>query len=204
MMRETSSSGADDSDSLIERLRKHPDDHDAWSRFVDRYGPQILSWCRTWRVQDADAHELTQIVLSRLLTKLGRFKYDPSRSFRGWLHEVTRRAWKESVRKKWPLVPGDSRIHSLIEGQEAREDLVQRIEREFDLELKEEAERRVQKRIEEQTWKAYWLTAVERVPGVEAAARLGMSVTNVYAAKRNVLAKLKEEVMILESRQRYR
>jgi RNA polymerase sigma-70 factor (ECF subfamily) len=197
---------ADDSDtpvSLIETLRRQPDDHDAWHRFVDRYGPKILRWCRKWKVQDADAHNLTQIVLSRLLTKLGRFQHDPSKSFRGWLHQVTRNAWKESVRKKWPDVPGDSRIRSLIEGQEAREDLVQRIEREFDLELKEEAERRVQKRVEEQTWKAYWLTAVERLPGIDVSKRLGMSVTNVFVAKRNVLTKLKEEVKILENRQRY-
>ncbi len=208
MAKSSSPPSTDDSDtsvSLIERLREHPDDHDAWCRFVDRYGPQILGWCRSWRVQDADAHDLTQIVLSKLLAKLGRFKYDPSKSFRGWLQEVTRRAWAESIRKKWPVVPGgDTRFRSLIEGQQAREDLVTRIEREFDLELKEEAERRVRNRVEPQTWEAYYLTAVERLPGIEVSARLGMSITNVFAAKRNMLAKLQEEVKTLENRQRYR
>jgi RNA polymerase sigma-70 factor (ECF subfamily) len=198
----------DDSDtsvSLIERLREHPEDQDAWVRFVDRYGPQILGWCRAWGIQDADARDLTQIVLSRLLTKIERFKYDPSKSFRGWLHQVTRRAWAESIRKKWPVVPGgDSRFALLVEGQEAREDLVQRIEKEFDLELREEAERRVLNRVKPQTWEAYHLTAVEGLSGIEVSKRLRMSVTNVFAAKRNVLAMLQEEVKTLERRQMYR
>ena len=167
--------GFDTSASLLLRLRHQPDDQAAWSRFVDRYGPQILSWCRAWRLQDADARELTQIVLVKLLVKLRKFDYEPSRSFRGWLRKLTRRAWAESMKKKWPIVPGgDSRILSVIEGQEAREDLVKRIEREFDLELWEEAERRVRKRVESQTWEAYRLVAVEGLPGIEVAERLDM------------------------------
>jgi RNA polymerase sigma-70 factor (ECF subfamily) len=185
-------------------LRKHPKDQDAWCRFVERYGPQILGWCRDWGVQDADAQNLTQIVLTKLLDKLERFKYDPAKSFRGWLHEVTRSAWTESIRKKWPVVPGgDPHLASLVEGQAAREDLIKRIEREFDLELKEEAERRVRKRVKPKTWDAYYLTAVERLSGIEVSKRLEMSVVSVAAAKRNVLAMLKDEVKALENRQNY-
>jgi RNA polymerase sigma-70 factor (ECF subfamily) len=94
-------------------------------------------------------------------------------------------------------------LASLVEGQAAREDLVKRIEGEFDLELLEEAERRVRKRVEPQTWDAYYLTAVERLSGIEVSKRLGMSVVNVAAAKRNDLAMLKEEVKALENRQNY-
>ena len=194
--------GFDTSASLLLRLRHQPDDQAAWSRFVDRYGPQILSWCRAWRLQDADARELTQIVLVKLLVKLRKFDYEPSRSFRGWLRKLTWRPWAESMKKKWPIVPGgDSRILSVIEGQEAREDLVKRIEREFDLELWEEAERRIRKRVESQTWEAYRLVAVEGLPGIEVAERLDMSVANVFMAKRNVLRMLREEVKNLEGRQ---
>jgi RNA polymerase sigma-70 factor (ECF subfamily) len=102
MAKNSSPRRADDSDtsvSLIERLTKKPDDQDAWRRFVERYGPQILRWCRAWGVQDADAHNLTQIVLTKLPDKLERFKYDPAKSFRGWLHDLTRSAWTESIQK---------------------------------------------------------------------------------------------------------
>ncbi len=194
--------GSDTSASLIRQLRDQPDDQAAWSQFVDRYGPRILGWCRAWGLQDADAHDLTQVVLLKLLDKLRKFDYEPSRSFRGWLRKLTRRTWDESIRKKWPIVPGgDSPILSLIQRQEAREDLVKRIEREFDLELLEEAERRVRNRVDPRTWEAYRLTAVERLSGIEVSERLGMSVANVFMAKRNVLRRLKEEVKTLERRQ---
>jgi RNA polymerase sigma factor (sigma-70 family) len=190
--------------SLIERLTKQPDDHDAWSRFVDRYGPLILGWCRSWRLQDADAHNLTQIVLTKLLSNLRRFKYDPSRSFRGWLRKVTENAWTESIRNPWPVIPGgDYRIDRVIEGHEAREDLFKRIESEFDLELMEMAEKDVRDRVEPQTWEAYWLTAVEGLAGLEVSRRLGMSVTNVFAARHKVLKLLKKEVKTLQNRQKY-
>jgi RNA polymerase sigma-70 factor (ECF subfamily) len=189
---------------LINRLRHHPDDHAAWGRFVDRYGPAILAWCRAWRVQDADARDLTQIVLGKLLDGIQRFDYDPARSFRGWLRKLTRNTWIASLRKKWPIVPGESRFHSLIEGKEAREDLVQRIEREFDLELLEEAKRRVRERVEPQTYDAYVLLAEERLSGVEVSIRLKMSVDNAFVARLNVQEMLKEEVKILERRQRRR
>jgi len=205
MANDVSSHGTDDSDtsaSLIIRLMHQPDDHDSWNRFADRYGPKIHGWCRAWRLQDADAQDLTQLVLAKLLDKFRAFNYDPAQSFRGWLRKLTRRAWTESIRKKWPVVAGgDPRIQSLIARQEAREDLVKRIEGEFDLELLDEARSRVRTRVEPRTWEAYCLTAVQGLSGIEASERLGMSAANVFKAKSNVLGKLREEVKALESRQ---
>ncbi len=39
---------------------------EAWSEFVDRYGRRIYGWCLRWRLQDADAQDVTQIVLLKL------------------------------------------------------------------------------------------------------------------------------------------
>jgi RNA polymerase sigma-70 factor (ECF subfamily) len=205
MVNKTSPGNTGDSDTtaiLIRHLREHPDDDAAWVRFVDRYGPSILGWCRAWGVQHADAQELTQIVLVELVDKLRKLNYDPSRSFRGWLRKLTRNVWARSLRKKWPVVPGGSRFHGLIEGREAREDLVQRIEREFDLELLEEAKRRVRNRVEAQTYEAYYLLAEERLTGIEVSERLEMSITNVFQARHSVKEMLKEEVKFLERRQK--
>jgi RNA polymerase sigma factor (sigma-70 family) len=149
-------------------------------------------------------HDLTQIVLGKLLDGIQRFNYDPSQNFRGWLRKLTRNTWVASLRKKWPVVPGDSRFHSLIEGREAREDLVQRIEREFDLELLEEAKRRVRERVKPKTYQAYELLAEEGLSGMEVSERLEMKVANVFVARHNVEEMLKEEIKILEDRQKYR
>ena len=46
----------------------------------------------------------------------------------------------------------------MLEGLEAREDLVRRLEEEFDLELLDMATRAVRERIAPKTWEAYRLT----------------------------------------------
>ena len=94
----------------------------------------------------------------------------------------------------------DSGINSVIAGLEVREDLVKRIEVEFDLELLEEARSRVRKRVDPRTWEAYDLTAVQGLSGIDVADRLGMSVANVFKARSNVLLKLREEVKGLQDR----
>ncbi len=86
----------------------------------------------------------------------------------------------------------------LIQSVEARDDLARRLEVEFDLELLEEAERRVRERAEPQTWEAYRLTAIEGLSGAEAAARLGMKVAAVFVSRSHVVKRLRKEVKALD------
>jgi RNA polymerase sigma-70 factor (ECF subfamily) len=57
-------------------------DQAAWSGFVARYGPKILHWCRRWRLQEADAEDVTQDVLLKLHGRMATFSYEASESFR--------------------------------------------------------------------------------------------------------------------------
>src|SRR5467141_2571854 len=84
--------GSRTSVTLLCRLRDTPDDAAAWEAFVRRYGPKIYEWCRQWRLQEADAEDVTQNVLLRLAQKLRAFNYDATRSFRGWLRTLTQNA----------------------------------------------------------------------------------------------------------------
>src|SRR5882672_12776878 len=92
------SSGPLTSASLLGRLRHGPAEPGAWSEFVDRYSPRIYDWCRRWGLQEADAQDVTQIVLVKLVETMRVFAYDPSRSFRGWLRTLTHHAWYDFVR----------------------------------------------------------------------------------------------------------
>src|SRR6516162_3913945 len=87
--------------SLLARLA-HSDgvEEAAWRQFVDLYGRQIYKWCRAWQLQDADAEEVTQQVLTQLVTKMRDFVYDPARSFRAWLKTVTHHAWRNLAVKE--------------------------------------------------------------------------------------------------------
>jgi RNA polymerase sigma-70 factor (ECF subfamily) len=53
------------------------------------------------------------------------------------------------------------------------------------------ASQQVQSAVSPATWSAFWLTAIEQVPPVEAACRLGTTVGAVYAAKCRVLARIR-------------
>jgi len=185
--------------TLLHRLRRHSNDQAAWREFVERYGKQIYLWCRGWRLQDADAQDVTQTVLLKLARRMQTFEYDRQQSFRSWLRTVTRNALQDFfvARKSQQLEAATSDAAELY-AAEPREDLLVRLERVFDLELLEAAKIRVRLRVQAKTWQAYCLTAEEQQPPVEVARQLGMSIPSVYAAKSHVLKMLQEEVRALE------
>jgi RNA polymerase sigma factor (sigma-70 family) len=186
--------------SLLARLRHAPADQDAWRQFVQRYGGQIYSWCRHWNLQQADAEDVTQAVLLKLADKMRTFRYDPDRSFRGWLRTLAHHAWRDFLdgRRQPGGGSGDTGVLQWLETVEARDDLLRQLEEEFDRELLEEAMGRVRLRVQPHTWEAFRLLAVEGVSGAEAAARLGMKVATVFVAKSKVHRMLQEEVRRLD------
>jgi RNA polymerase sigma-70 factor (ECF subfamily) len=187
--------------TLLGRLRQDPTDQAAWDEFVERYGRHIYRWCRQWKLQDADAEDVTQEILVKLARKLRDFAYDPSRRFRGWLKTVAHHAWRDFVddRRRAQAVAGDRRLQELIQTLEARADLVHKLEEAFDLELLEAAKVRVRLRVAPHTWEAFRLVALEGLPAAEVAARVGLQVAMVYVAKGKVQKLLQEEIRELEA-----
>jgi RNA polymerase sigma-70 factor (ECF subfamily) len=186
--------------TLLGRLQRNPNDSQAWSDFVNRYGRIIFGWCRHFKLQEADAEDVTQNVLLRLAEKMPLFVYDPSRSFRAWLKTLTHHAWSDFVssRQRRALGSGDSEMIQVLQSVEAREDLEKKLDEAFDRELLEEAMTRVQERVAPQTWEAFRLTAFDGLSGAEAAERIPMQVAQVFVAKRRVQKMLQEEVAKLE------
>jgi RNA polymerase sigma factor (sigma-70 family) len=187
--------------SLLGRLRHQPTDQVAWNEFVDRYGPKIYGWCRCWNLQDADARDVTQVVLTTLCNKMKTFSYEPGLSFRGWLWTLTHHTWSDLVssRSRRPaLLKGEDDGFSVLESLAARDDLVARLDEQFDRELLEEASVRVRLRVEAHTWEAFRLAAIEQLPGNIVAERLGMKVATVFKAKSKVQRMLREEIARLE------
>jgi RNA polymerase sigma-70 factor (ECF subfamily) len=186
--------------TLLGRLRRDPTNEDAWTEFVAHYGDKVLGWCRKWGLQEADAQDVTQIVLLKLAQKMREFTYDPSRSFRGWLKTLAHHAWSDFLesRQRPGLGSGDSRVQGVLSSIAARDDLVQQLKAEFDRELLEEAMARVRLRVAPQTWQAFTLTALDGLSGAAAAERIPMQVAQVFVAKRRVQKMLQEEVARLE------
>jgi RNA polymerase sigma-70 factor (ECF subfamily) len=186
--------------TLLERLRQQPADQAAWAELVRRYGPLLYGWCRHWHLQEADAQDVTQAVLVRLAEKMHSFRYDPSGSFRAYLKTLARYAWSDfrESRKQPGAGSGGSDVLELLATVEAGDDLVQRLNEQFDHEVLAEAQARVQQRVEAHTWEAFRLTAMEGLAGAEVAAQLGLKVATVFKAKSKVQQMLQEEVARLE------
>src|SRR5215831_326951 len=186
--------------TLLARLRQDSTDQAAWDEFVERYGRHIYRWCRRWKLQDADAEDVTQDILVKLTRKLRAFAYDPSRCFRSWLKTVAHHAWRnfEDSRRRSKSAAGDAQIQELMGTLEAREDLAQKLEEAFDLELLEAAKTRVRLRVAPHTWEAFRLVALEGLPVAEVAVRVRLQVAMVYVAKSKVQKMLQEEIGKLE------
>jgi RNA polymerase sigma-70 factor (ECF subfamily) len=182
----------------LARLRQAPPDQAAWRRFTECYGRKIYAWCRQWNLQEADAEDVTQTVLVKLAEKLQTFVYDPNKSFRGWLKTVTRNAWSDYWSSPKATGVGGSQAVELLATVEAREDLVRRLDDEFDRELLEEAQARVRMRVTPRTWEAFERTALQGQPGAEAAAALRMKVATVFVARSKVQKMLQQEIQKLE------
>lgn len=188
--------------SLILRLKEQPQDQAAWAEFIQRYEPRLRDWCRHWQLQEADAEDVTQVVLMQLMTKLQSFEYDPARSFRAWLKTLAQRAWHDMIVRRRQLRTnlGQGEAEDPFASMAAQEDLSARLQEAFDLEMLELAMANVRERVAPNTWEAYRLTAIENLSGAEAATRLAMPVLNVFKARSNVQKMLQDEIQRLEEK----
>jgi RNA polymerase sigma factor (sigma-70 family) len=187
--------------SLLGRLGRDPNDPGAWDEFVQHYGVKVLLWCRHWGLQQADADDVTQDVLLEVARKMQTFTYDPARSFRAWLKTLAHAAWCDWLerRSRQAQGSGDSRVLELLQTTAARDDLVTKLEEEYDTELLAAAGVRVRLRVGPRSWEAFRLLAFEGRSGAQAAAHLGMKVGAVFVAKSRVLKMLQEEIRRLEA-----
>lgn len=86
----------------------------AWDGLVDQFGGLVWSVTRGYRLSDADAADVSQIVWLRLLEHLGRLR-DPSR-VGIWLVTTTRRECQLLCRpKRTRLVPSGDRFLEIVD-----------------------------------------------------------------------------------------
>lgn len=185
----------------MQRLQQDITDQQAWSELVKRYGPRILLWCRKWKIQEADAQDVTQTVLFKLASKMRTFTYDPSRSFRAYLKTLTNYTLCDlyESRKHPGAAAGGSQVLDMLQSVEARADLVEEMNSAFDQEILEEAMHRVEYRVAPHTWQAFRLTAIDGLSGAAAAVQLSINVATVFKARSKVQQMLQEEIRQLES-----
>jgi RNA polymerase sigma-70 factor (ECF subfamily) len=138
-------------------------------------------------VQDADAADLAQEVLTRVSQGIRKLDYDPARgTFRGWLFTVVRNRLRS-----WAARPQLAQEDALLDDQPVpNEDM--EWENDYRSRLLAWAAEQVRPTVAAATWQAFWATGIEGHSAAETARKLGLSVAAVYMAKSRVLARLKE------------
>jgi RNA polymerase sigma-70 factor (ECF subfamily) len=173
--------------SLLEQLKK-PQQQAAWERFAELYTPLLYFWARSQGLAEADAADLVQEVFVLLVTKLPTFRYDRDGSFRAWLRTVTFNKHRELKRKKTPqaLDPAFDLAQEdpqrLLEEKEHRQYLVQQM-----LQI-------VKPEFPPSTWQLFEAYVIQSRKPQEIAASQKVSPGTVYAAKCDVLHRLRREL----------
>jgi RNA polymerase sigma-70 factor (ECF subfamily) len=180
--------------SLLVRLRD-PRDESAWREFIGLYAPLIYGYLRKQGLQDADAADLSQDVLTAVAGAIGRLEYDPQRgAFRNWLFTVVRRKllnWRRGESHR-PRV-GDSALgDNFLEQCPAGDQMDAEWETEWERSRFAWACEHVRADVTDTTWQAFWRTAMDGQPSKKVAADLGLTVTAIYVARSRILARLKD------------
>lgn len=171
--------------SLLVQLATGDTNQQAWFEFVNLYQPVIFNYARRLGLQDADAQDLVQVVLTKVADKAKSWDVSQNRgSFRGWLSVTVRHLAIDHFRsqKNRPLHLPDA-------------DLLPEASESFDQEHRRSMFRwaigRVSQETNDKTWQAFLLTAVQNRPAAEVAAQLGMSIGAVYVARSRVIARIR-------------
>jgi RNA polymerase sigma-70 factor (ECF subfamily) len=190
--------------SLLAHVRS-PENHAAWEEFVLAYRPVIYRMARRRGMQDADAQDIVQTVLTRVAGAIGRWeKKDPGSRFRHWLRRVAKNAILNELSRP-PRDPalGDSGVRDLLAAAPAASlDVEKEIELEYMREQYLRAAVVVRTVVDARTWQAFELTVIDGSSCENAAALLGTSVGAVYAARSRVMRRLRDQVRSLEDDER--
>jgi RNA polymerase sigma-70 factor (ECF subfamily) len=188
--------------SLLLRIRDARDDQ-AWSQFVDLYGPLIFRFVRRGGVQEHDAADLTQDVLAVVARAVNALEYDPKRgTFRGWLFTIANRKLLNFLGNGERRVQGsgDTGVLHRLHQEPAHSELDQEFwDREYEQQCFAWAGAQVRPRVEEHTWQAFWRTAVEGHDTKRVAADLGITVAAVRLAKSRVMAQIRKVIAQLQT-----
>lgn len=184
--------------SLLRRVGDWRDDP-AWREFMRRYDPLLRGWCRRFRFNADQAEEFCQQVWVELSAKMESFQFDPGGRFRSWLWTMFHRRVidldrreRSKVRTR-PLDEASLRALVLDDTSAAGEsDDARNANRPTLLILAEKAQEAVRVKVHPETWRAFWLVAIEGRTVREAADELGMRYAAVYVAHRRVAQKLRD------------
>jgi RNA polymerase sigma-70 factor (ECF subfamily) len=175
----------------------------AWQIFFAQYNRLLDRWCREYFLDPASAEEVCQQLWIELAERMRTFRYDPSKSFRGWLRRLCRCRAADFLRKQYrengTCRPLDDAIIEMMTDEsgmldselddEAPIDNLHDLLREADA-VQQAARSRLNN---PRTWAVFWQIAIVSRPIAEVSREFGMSYTAAFAAYGRAARILREE-----------
>ena len=202
------------SQSLIVGVKEN--DPDAWERLVGLYTPLVYFWCKESGLPAPDLNDIFQEVFHTLARNINKFRPMENGSFRGWLRTLTRNKVSDHFRKAQhepkPLggtealhylhqFPAEENRHSTVSLNEELKSTdasnptnPRKREMELERSMLRQALTNIRSNFSEQTWKAFWMVAIDGRETSDVAADLAMRPGTVRVAKSRVLKRLRLEV----------
>lgn len=183
---------------LLRRAAQH--DNAAWRQLVSLYGPVVRFWIRRSGLSGSDLADVFQEVFIAVARNIEKFEREPGRAkFRAWLKTVATSKTNDHFRRvaKRPEAYGGTTAVQKLGHIEAAVELIDESDDEA-LALSEDAflaQRMleiVHKEFRENTWNAFYRTAIDGLNATEVAEELGMTPVAVRKSKSRVLKRLKE------------
>jgi RNA polymerase sigma factor (sigma-70 family) len=175
--------------TILECLRD-PSNLQAWADFASRYKPSIKKWCQKRGLQECDADDVSQKLVTEIHVKIKSFRYDPARGrFRDWLFTVTQHACATFLARD-----ASRKFRELVDDVTARTDFDRELEAENQRELLRIARARVQIKISERDWQIFNELTDRARAAADVGAEYQLSTAAIYMIRHRVLARLKTEV----------
>jgi RNA polymerase sigma-70 factor (ECF subfamily) len=180
--------------TLLDRLQRQRRPED-WTRFVELYEPFIRRFIRMDPKLAADADDVCQEVMRKIVLHLTHFERNREGSLRCWLRTITANEvsgyWRQKLRKGNASAPADDLlIESLADPNNA---LSEEWDREHGRHILSKLQELVAPEFSPVTWRAFELRVLEERSSTEVAELLQISRNAVDIAKSRVLARLRRE-----------
>ena len=182
--------------SLLARVRQSGD-RQSWERLAQLYAPLLRRWLKAYEVQEADADDLIQEVLTAVVRELPQFDHNQrTGAFRTWLRRILvnrlRNFWR--ARQQRPLAAGGSSVlQRLHELEDETSDASRLWAADHDREVVARLMELIRSDFLPKTWEAFHRQMFDGQRADQVAAELGMPLSSVYVARSRVLSALRRE-----------
>lgn len=172
----------------------------AWDEFFNKYQPIIVDLGKFKGLTGSECEELVQIVMIRFNRKVvNGFKFDPSLArFRTFFSCLIKGCIYDLLRRRKTPADTLAELPEICDGSAPDELLDMVLQEKWRKIIREEAFAILSQRVDEKTYQAFMLYAVNSRPVKEVAALLKLSAGSVYTAKSRCIDILQEIIKELE------